>query len=107
MMTYEKRTILNAIPVGKANSITRNELKAVTGFTDRAIRRYIAEMVTDREADIISTSNNSGYYRANNVWDYTDAITNLRKKNFAIQQRLMALEAMQANFARGASSNAV
>ena len=106
-MTFDKQTILNVIPLGRANAISRGKIKELTGYSDRVIRRYIAEMVTKREADIISTSNNSGYYRANNAWDYTDAITNLRKKNFAIQQRLMALETMQANFARAAENHAL
>ena len=98
-MTFDKQTILNAIPVGKANSITRNELKAVTGYTDRHIRRCIAEMVTAGEAAIIGTSSGSGYYLAETAIDITDAVTDLNSKVKALVDRIVALQIMRLNYA--------
>ena len=98
-MTFDKQTILNAIPVGKANSITRNELKAVTGYTDRHIRRCIAEMVTAGEAAIIGTSSGSGYYLAETATDITDAVTDLNSKVKALVDRIVALQIMRLNYA--------
>ena len=94
-MTYDKQTILNCIPFGKNNSISRAKLRELTGYTDRHIRRCIAEMVTDGDAPIISTSTGSGYYLAQTDTDYLDAIVELNSKTDALRRRAASLTNMR------------
>ena len=98
-MTFDKQTILNCIPAGRSNAISRAQLKELTGFTDRHIRRCIAEMVTAGEAAIIGTSSGSGYYLAETATDITDAVTDLNNKVKALVDRIVALQIMRLNYA--------
>ena len=98
-MTYDKQTILNCIPAGRSNAISRAQLKELTGYSDRHIRRCIAEMVTAGEVAIIGTSSGSGYYLAETATDITDAVTDLNNKVKALVDRIVALQIMRLNYA--------
>ena len=52
--------IINYIPQGSANAISRKDLVEKTGFTDRKIRDLIEE--ARRETIIISNNDGSGYW---------------------------------------------
>lgn len=52
--------LLDIIPTGKKNAISRNQLRALSGLSDRAMREQIAE--TRREIPIINDQTGIGYY---------------------------------------------
>jgi hypothetical protein len=52
--------ILDYIPKGKDNAITRAELTARTGLNDRVVRELISQ--ARRDTVIINLSNGNGYY---------------------------------------------
>lgn len=58
--------ILDFIPYGKNNAISRQELVMRTGMTDRAIRRAIQLLREDGEI-ILSSSHGKGYWRSDEV----------------------------------------
>ena len=64
--------IINYIPQGSANAISRKDLVAKTGYTDRKIRDLIEE--ARRETIIISNNDGSGY------WLYPDNPTEREKE---------------------------
>ena len=53
--------IINFIPYGKANAVSRNELSNVTGLNDRKVRLLISK--ARKECVILSLENGSGYYQ--------------------------------------------
>lgn len=53
--------IVNYIPIGQENAITREALSIRTGLTDRAIRELIAQ--ARRDTAIINNQDGKGYYR--------------------------------------------
>lgn len=53
--------ILNLIPKGKDNAISRENLVALTGMSDREVRKHISELRYDYP--ILNLQNGSGYYR--------------------------------------------
>lgn len=55
--------ILDNIPFGKDNAISRERLVQLTGMTDRAIRKSIQELREDGEI-ILSSSHGKGYWRS-------------------------------------------
>lgn len=97
-MTFDKQTILNVIPLGRENAISRGKIKELTGYSDRHIRRCIAEMVSDRDVAIMSTSNQRGYYLPLTEMDYDEAIANLRKKTSTMLNRLVSLKLMRSQY---------
>lgn len=52
--------IIDYIPIGRANAVTREQLEILTGFSDRKIRDQIHE--ARRFAPIINISDGKGYY---------------------------------------------
>ena len=57
------------IPIGKENAISRKNLAALWGVSDRTARQMVSELRTiDDGTDyaIVSVSRFSGYYRTNN-----------------------------------------
>jgi len=52
--------ILDYIPKGKDNAVTRERLCSLTGMNDRAVREMISQ--ARREAVIINLQNGDGYY---------------------------------------------
>ena len=53
--------LINYIPVGKSNAITRQELVRLTGESDRAIRKEIKRLNRDG-IPILSSSRGCGYW---------------------------------------------
>lgn len=56
--------IFDLLPIGERNAISRRELMTVTGYTDRQLRRQIAD--ERREGALILSSpdkDNGGYFR--------------------------------------------
>lgn len=53
--------IIDYIPYGKENAITREQLSKVTGLPDRAMRKEIE--LARRDTCIINNQNGKGYYR--------------------------------------------
>jgi len=53
--------IIDYIPEGYANAISRKNLSAVTGLNDRIVRRLIEE--ARRDTIIIANDDGSGYWR--------------------------------------------
>jgi len=94
-MTFDKQTILNVIPLGRENAISRGKIKELTSYSDRHIRRCISEMVMDKDAAILSASKHNGYYLPQTRRDYTEAIADLCSKVETMDQRILALEAMR------------
>lgn len=63
-------TLLNAIPYGRENAVSRAELASLTGLRDRAIRKEIKELnaeITKHGEAILSSSSGKGYWRTANV----------------------------------------
>lgn len=58
--------ILNLIPYGRENAISRQDLIALTGWDGRKVRTEIKKLVRNGEA-ILSTCGKSGYWRSNDV----------------------------------------
>lgn len=59
-----KINILDYIPFGKENAVTRTELARMTGLNDRAIRIAIKRCLREGEP-IMSSSSAKGYWRSN------------------------------------------
>jgi len=55
------QNIVNHIPFGKQNAITRLELANITNLTDREVRRLISE--ARKETVILSVYGGKGYFR--------------------------------------------
>ena len=66
----EKMNILNVIPYGRENAISRAEIVRLTGIPDRDMRDYIkqlnTELVKHGEA-ILSSSGCRGYWRTSSI----------------------------------------
>ena len=59
--------VLNAIPYGKENAISKSELVALTGLSERQIRQEIKELnteLTKKGTAILSSSQHRGYWKA-------------------------------------------
>jgi len=54
-------TIVDYIPYGQQNAISRQQLRNVTGLSDREMRRYIE--LERREHAILNAQDGSGYFR--------------------------------------------
>lgn len=65
MRTAEMVNIIDYIPFGKENAISRNELVRLTGLEDRAVRKLINKLRADGEI-ILSSSHRAGYWRSDN-----------------------------------------
>ena len=77
--------IIDFIPTGQKNAISRNDLCRVTGLSDRIVRGLIEE--ARRETIIISNNDGSGY------WIYPDIPTDEEKealRKFVKQQESRA-----------------
>lgn len=58
------------IPIGKEHAITRAELAALWGVSDRKVRRIIAELRSEDNGDgfvIVAFSSRKGYYKTNDI----------------------------------------
>ena len=58
--------IIECIPTGKNNAITRSQLCAVTGYGDRVVRKAIEQARHDG-AIIINDQDGLGYYQTDDI----------------------------------------
>lgn len=72
--------IMDKIPVGHENAVTRKQLCISTGMNDRRIRRAIAE--ARRETIILNMQDGNGYY----VPDMEDDVDKAELKRFVKQE---------------------
>lgn len=59
-------SVIDAIPFGKDNAITRQRLVELTGLPDRQIRKHIEEARAQGEI-IINDGDGRGYYRSDDL----------------------------------------
>lgn len=79
-MSDRNEIVLDAIPYGKENAVTRVYLAARTGLPDRQVRKAIEEI--RRSHIILNDQDGKGYYRS---WDLDDI------ERFYRQERARAL----------------
>lgn len=60
--------ILDYIPVGKGNAVTRKRLVAMTGLDDRAVRKHI-ENQRAKGAFILNFQDGKGYFQSTDTED--------------------------------------
>lgn len=58
--------VVEYIAEGKENAVTREQLKVLTGLSDRKIRKEI-ELARKRGEIILNDQDGAGYYRSENV----------------------------------------
>ena len=71
------------IPFGRENAISREDLVAMTGMSDRNVRFRIAELRAEDDGTdevIVSISRRSGYYRTDNPAEIEHFVNELKKR---------------------------
>lgn len=66
-MSDRNEIVLDAIPFGKDNAVTREDLEARTGLPDRQVRKAIEEI--RRSHIILNDQDGKGYYRSYDLDD--------------------------------------
>lgn len=82
--------IVDYIPTGKDNAVTRAQLCALTGLGDRAVRKLI-EIARVEGAVIVNHQDGNGYYISNDPKDIRRQIAtnNSRAMSILRQQKLL------------------
>lgn len=65
-MDEQVQAVINAIPYGKGNAISREALSAKLGVTDRKARSYIEQARRDGH-QICNDQDGAGYYQSDDV----------------------------------------
>lgn len=78
--------ILDLIPTGKANAITRKDLAAATGLDDRSMREAIEQL--RHNGHLICSKATGGYYQPDNIEDIEEQYRREMKRAKAILHRL-------------------
>lgn len=71
------------IPFGRENAISRKDLAAMTGMSDRSVRYRIAELRAEDDGTdevIVSISRRSGYYRTEDLAEIMHFVHEMRKR---------------------------
>lgn len=71
--------VINFIPIGKENAISRQALTVLTGLNDRSNRQAI-EDARRSGIKVISRSSSKGYYIADNDNDWLDFLNEHRRR---------------------------
>lgn len=85
--------LLQYIPIGKQNAITRAELSKITGISDRAIRQQIKDYVS-KGIPVLSSSRHKGYWIAENITEieeYLNECDNRRNSLYITNMKLRQL----------------
>jgi hypothetical protein len=82
--------IVDLIPTGKANAITRAQLCALTGLRDRAVRKLI-EIARIEGAIILNAQDGAGYYISDNPIDIRRQIAQNNSRAMAILKQQKCL----------------
>lgn len=97
----EKHYIYDLLPKGQDNAISRRNLMAITGMSDRTLRATIA--AERRSGALIMSSTdteNGGYYRPANVEELRRFVASMTKRGkatfAAIEQAQKELEKIEA-----------
>lgn len=78
LRTQAQENVLNAIPYGKENAVTREKLCKETHMDDRKVRRIISEL---RQKELIcSLSGSDGYWRPTNREEVKDFLSENTKR---------------------------
>ena len=83
-------TVLDYIPFGQDNAIKRDKLSALTGISDRAIRRILKHLV--KTDGVIANYKTGGYYRSESIEEIDTAIQIETERLFGIQETIQDLE---------------
>lgn len=75
--------IVDLIPTGKANAVTRAQLCALTGLSDRAVRKLI-EIARIEGEIIINAQDGAGYYVSDNPEDIRRQMATNRSRAMSI-----------------------
>ena len=88
--------ILDYIGFGKAKAVTRDQLCAYTGLSDRAVRKLI-EIERNNGAIIINDGDGDGYYQSDKLEDMLVQYrtNNSRAKSILRQQRHLRRKIME------------
>ena len=82
--------IVDLIPTGKANAITRERLCSLTGLRDRAVRKLI-EIARIEGAIILNAQDGAGYYISDNPVDIRRQIATNNSRAMAILKQQKCL----------------
>ena len=82
--------VVDLIPTGKANAITRERLCSLTGLSDRAVRRLI-EIARIEGAIILNAQDGAGYYISDNPVDIRRQIATNNSRALAILKQQKCL----------------
>lgn len=88
--------ITDYIPAGKENAITRAQLCALTGFSDRAVRQLIEVARIEGEV-IINNQDGKGYYISQDPEDIRRQMASNRSRAMSIlrQQKYLRRKLME------------
>ena len=75
--------IVDLIPIGKANAVTREQLCSLTGLSDRAVRKLI-EIARIEGEIIINAQDGAGYYVSDNPVDIRRQMATNRSRAMSI-----------------------
>lgn len=85
-MSGRMEIVLDAIPFGKGQAVTREFLAAKTGLPDRAVRKAIEEI--RRTHIVLNDQNGEGYYRSYDLGDIERNYRQERARALAVLYRL-------------------
>ena len=85
--------ILDYIPEGKENAVTREYLSKMTGWPDRQVRKEIKRLVTEG-VPILSSSSAKGYWLSDNIGEIEAFIRESRHRRNTESRTLNKLERM-------------
>ena len=74
---------MDDIPIGAENAISRKNLAAFWGVSDREARRIVADLRTIEDGTdyvIVSVSRDSGYYRTQNITEINHFVNEMHKR---------------------------
>lgn len=85
MLTKEEIEILNYLPRGKKNAISRRELVAAVGYSDRRTRKIISRL---RQKGYLIINLQKGYYLSDDIKDLERHYWQERKRALTILKAL-------------------
>jgi len=103
VLSPRERTVLDCIPAGHENAISRKRLAQVVFLDDRLIREIIYRLVVERGLPIGSSTGpeGGGYFLIQDLEDLEVATRHLKPRARAIFRRARALENIaQEKFSR-------
>lgn len=77
------------IPIGRENAVSRRQLSAMTGISDREVRREISQLRSEDDGTnmvIVSTSDGSGYFRTDKLDEIEHFIAEMIKRTCSIRE---------------------